>query len=69
VSHTDPIVSRLPLIAGALVAALLPAGCGGSGGGSSSASAGSVRLSIAAPADMASVRDGSVQISGTVRGR
>jgi hypothetical protein len=67
VSHTDPIVSRLPLIAGALVAALLPAGCGGSGGGSSSASAGSVRLSIAAPPDMASVRDGSVQVRGTVR--
>jgi PASTA domain/Glucodextranase, domain B len=67
VSHTDPIVLRLPLIARALAAALLLAGCGGSGGSSSSASAGSVRLAIAAPQDMASVRDGSVQIRGTVR--
>jgi multidrug efflux pump subunit AcrA (membrane-fusion protein) len=63
VSHTEAIVPRIPLIAGALGAALLLAGCGGS---AAPRAAGSVRLAIAAPRDMASVRDGSVQLSGTV---
>jgi hypothetical protein len=64
VSHTDPIVPRIPLIAGALGAALLTAGCGGS---SPPARASAVRLQIASPRDMSSVRDGSVEIQGTVR--
>jgi hypothetical protein len=64
VSHTEAIVPRIPLIAGALGAALLLAGCGGS---SAPARAGAVHLAIAAPGDMASVRDDSVDIHGTVR--
>jgi hypothetical protein len=63
VSHTEAIVPRIPLIAGALGAALLLAGCGGS---SAPSRAPAVRLSIAAPRDMTSVRDGSVQLTGTV---
>jgi hypothetical protein len=64
VSHTDPILPRIPLIAGALAAALLLAGCGGS---SPAAHAGAVRLQIAGPQDLSSVRDDTVEIRGTVR--
>jgi hypothetical protein len=64
VSHTDPILPRIPLIAGALGAALLLAGCGGSAAPATTAA---VRLAVATPGDMQSVRDGSVEVRGTVR--
>lgn len=51
-------------LAGALCALALVAGCGGGGGGSSSARP--VRLSVAAPGDLASVRSDTVQVRGTV---
>jgi hypothetical protein len=63
VSHTGPISTRPLLLAGALCALLLCA-CGGD---QPAAPAGSVRLQITAPGDLDAVRDGSVQIRGTVR--
>jgi hypothetical protein len=66
VSHTDPIRSRLPLIAGACAAAFALASCGGADG-TSSAAAGRVHLAIATPDDMQTVRDAQVELRGTVR--
>ncbi|WCB96546.1 hypothetical protein DSM104299_05306 [Baekduia alba] len=65
-SHTEPILQRLPLIAGAFGCALLLASCGG-GDSTSNASVGAVHLAITAPGDLAGVRDGQVQVRGTVR--
>lgn len=64
-SHTDRILPRISLIAGVLGAVVLLAGCGGSS--PAAGRAGAVRLAVAGPGDMSSVRDGSVEIRGTVR--
>jgi hypothetical protein len=55
---------RTTLLAGTLCATLLTA-CGG--GGSPPARTPPVRLTVSAPADQGVVRDGSVDVSGTVR--
>jgi hypothetical protein len=54
---------RSRLLAGAACALLL-AGCGGD---PAAAPSSSVRLHVSAPADLASVREGSVEVRGTVR--
>ncbi|HEU4973558.1 MAG TPA: PASTA domain-containing protein [Baekduia sp.] len=56
---------RAPLLAGALCALALLAGCGGGDGSSRPATP--VRLTVASPGDLASVRSGSVEVRGTVR--
>lgn len=56
---------RLPMLAGALCALVLLAGCGGGGG--DDASGPPVRLTVASPSDLAAVRDSSVEVRGTVR--
>jgi hypothetical protein len=57
-------VMRPVLLAGA-AGVLLLAGCGG--GGRAAAPATPVRLTVSAPGDLAAVRDGSVEVRGSVR--